>query len=66
METVVPLKANKLTTKQKSEALELLTLIKKKRCGKIKGRVCANGRKQRRYIKKEDVSSPTVQLDSIL
>ena len=44
----------------------MLTLIKKKRCGKIKGRVFANGRKQRRYTKKEEVSSPTVQLQSIL
>ena len=46
--------------------LELLTLIKKKRCGKVKGRVCANGRRQRLYIRREDVSSPTVQLESLM
>ena len=39
-------------------------MVKEKRNGKIKGRACADGRKQRRYINKEDVSSPTVQLES--
>ena len=65
-DTLRVLKAGSLSKAQKEGALELLTLIKKKRCGKIKGRVCANGRKQRKYIRKEDVSSPTVRLESIL
>jgi len=55
-----------LTLEQKKEALELITLIKLKRCGKVKGRACANGKKQRRYIKKETISSPTVQLESLI
>ena len=41
-------------------------MIKEKRCGKVKARACVDGRKQRRYIKKEDVSSPTVQQESII
>lgn len=45
--------ANHLTIKQKHDALNLITLVKEKRCGKIKGRACADGRKQRRYISKE-------------
>ena len=61
-----PVNANKLTKKQKSDALTLLTMIKQKRCGKIKGRECADGRKQRRYISKEDSTSPTVHLESLL
>ena len=44
--------AHKLSKKQKSEALNLITLVKQKRCAKIKGRACADGRKQRRYLKK--------------
>ena len=55
-----------LTDSQKKGALNLITLVKEKRCGKIKGRACADGRKQRRYIKKEDVASPTIQLESLL
>ena len=66
MDTVVPLNAGELSQGEKREAFELLTLVKKKRCGKLKGRVCANGRKQRRYISREEVSSPTVQLESII
>ena len=37
-----------------------------KRCGKIKARVCANGRKQRRHIARDDVTSLTVQLEGLL
>ena len=46
--------------------MNLITKIKKKLCGKIKGRACADGRKQRAYIKKEDVTSPTVQLEAFI
>ena len=41
-------------------------MVKEKRDGKIKGRACADGRKQRRYIRKDEVSSPTVQLESLM
>ena len=34
--------------------------LKRKRCGKIKGCGCADGRKQRAYIAKEDSTAPTV------
>ena len=34
-----------LTIAQKKAALNLITLVKEKRCGKIKGRACADGRK---------------------
>ena len=58
--------AKELTAKQKSEALNLITMIKQKRCGKIKGRACADGRKERRYITKEESSSPTIHLESLM
>ena len=48
-------------------ALEAVNLIKEKRNGIIKGRTCANGSKQKRYLKEEDViASPTVALESLL
>ena len=45
----------------------LLTMVKEKRNGIIKGRACADGRKkQQRYITKEEAMSPTVQLESLM
>ena len=35
------------TVEQRKNALRLVQLIKQKRCGKIKGGTCADGRKQR-------------------
>ena len=40
--------------------------LKKKRNGSIKGRGCADGRKQRLYTAKEDASSPTVAIESVM
>jgi hypothetical protein len=51
---------------QRSKALRLVQLIKQKRCGKIKGRTCADGRKQKEYIKEEDSTSPTVSTEALL
>jgi Reverse transcriptase (RNA-dependent DNA polymerase) len=39
--------------------------LKKKRSGHIKGRGCADGRRQRLDIPKEEASSPTVTLESV-
>ena len=61
-----PYMASELTRKEKVDALNLITMVKEKRDGKIKGRACADGRKQRRYIRKDEVSSPTVQLESLM
>ena len=47
-----PRDPNHLTAHEKKETLNLKTMIKQKRDGKIKGRACVDGRKQRRYIKK--------------
>ena len=61
-----PRQADELTNMDKKQSLNLITMIKEKRDGKIKGRACADGRKQRRYINRDDVSSPTVQLESLM
>ena len=39
--------------------------LKQKRCGKIKARGCADGRKQRIYKTKEETSAPTVHTESL-
>jgi hypothetical protein len=58
-------KSTELTPSQRREALDYLMFLKRKRCGKIKGRGCADGRKQRRYITREDASSPTVATEAV-
>ena len=57
---------SKLSSKEKGNALNLITMVKEKRDGKIKGRACEDGRKQQRYIARDEVSSPTVQLESLM
>ena len=65
-DTFDPQYMDKLTPEMKKEALSLITIIKEKRIGIIKARACADGRKQRRYIGKENVASPTIQLKSLI
>ena len=44
-----------------------MNLIKVKRDGTIKGRSCANGQKQRKYVSEEDnFSSPTVSNEALM
>jgi Reverse transcriptase (RNA-dependent DNA polymerase) len=62
---MVPRHGAKLTSSQKKEALGYLMFLKRKRCGKIKGRGCADGRKQRAYITKEDAAAPTVATEAV-
>jgi hypothetical protein len=40
--------------------------LKKKRCGTIKARGCADGRKQRETTNKEDASAPTVLIKAVM
>jgi Reverse transcriptase (RNA-dependent DNA polymerase) len=61
-----PVPAESLTPEEKAKALAYLMFLKEKRTGKIKGRGCADGRKQRVYTAKEEASSPTVAIESIL
>ena len=64
---VVPQDPDVLTEDEKESALEAVNLIKEKRDGRIKGRTCANGSKQRKYVKEGEISSsPTASLESII
>ena len=57
--------AKELTPSQKQEALGYLMFLNWKHCGKIKGWECADGRKQRKYILKEDAAATTVSTEAV-
>ena len=61
-----PKKVSELSEEEKKKALESLIFIKEKRDGMLKGRTCADGRKQCSHVKKEDAASPTVSLEAVL
>ena len=64
---VAPVHIRDTTPEQQKCALEAVGLIKMKRSGDIKSRVCANGKKQRWYLRgDEDFLSPTAMLESIV
>jgi hypothetical protein len=64
-ECIKPTAASELTKQQKRDSLRYLMFLKQKRCGRIKGRGCADGRKQRVYKTKEETSSPTVSTEAL-
>jgi hypothetical protein len=66
MVTYTPVHAHELTREQRKEALSSLMFLTEKRCGRVKTRACANGSKQRQWIRKEDAASPTVMTDSVI
>ena len=53
-----------MTDDDKRKALDAVNIIELERDGRLKGRSCANGSKQRSYLKEYDsVASPTVSLE---
>jgi hypothetical protein len=65
-ETFSPVQVKDLSPVQKKGALESLVFLKEKRDGSIKGRACADGRKQREGSNNSDAISPTVALESVI
>ena len=63
---MTPVSSTTISKQEKQAALQYLMFLKKKRSGKIKGRGCADGRKQRLYASKDNVSSPTVATEALL
>ncbi|KAI2497083.1 Reverse transcriptase (RNA-dependent DNA polymerase) [Fragilaria crotonensis] len=55
-----------LTVEEKRAALRALNLLQEKRCGKLKGRTVADGRKQRSMYEKSETASPTVANDALM
>ena len=61
-----PINEKDLSREQKSKALGYLMFLKQKRCGRIKGRGCADGQKQRVWTTKEEATSPTMSTEAVL
>jgi hypothetical protein len=66
MSVLEPINPSDLTLSEREKVLEYLMFLKEKRCGKIKGRGCADGRLQRLWTDKHDTASPTAYLESLL
>jgi hypothetical protein len=66
MGAVQMLKPSEVNKKIRFDALNYLMFLKRKRCGKIKARGCADGRPQREYISKDESSSPTVSIYALM
>jgi hypothetical protein len=60
------LKPSEINKNIKYEALNYLMFLKRKRCGKVKARGCADGRPQREYISKDESSSPTTTIYALM
>ena len=61
-----PVHKTSLNPVEKSWVMESLIFLTQKRDASIKSRHCANGSMQRRYMGREEVSSPTVSTESTL
>src|SRR5210317_715745 len=60
-----PVLPRNLIPEKKKEVLQSIMLLKQMRDGTIKGRNCADGRKQREFTSKEEAASPTVKLELV-
>lgn len=66
LSVVSPVHPRDMTKEEIKRALPYLMFLKRKRCGKIKGRGCADGRSQRDFISREEASSPTASIYAIM
>lgn len=64
-EVLCPRSGRGLSKSDRRAALHYLMFLKQKRSGNIKGRGCADGRKQRTYMSKEESSSPTIATEAV-
>ena len=54
-----------MTKCQKKAALQYLMFLKQRRCRKIKGRGCKDGKNYCEYLTKDDTSVPTVATEAL-
>ncbi len=57
---------SEITKAQRKAALRAISVIKEKRCGKIKGLIVADERPQRKLYTKDETSLPTVSTDALM
>ena len=65
MNAIKSLDANKLSEEEKKKEIASLIFLTEKRGGTLKARQCADGRKQREYMLKEESTPPTVTTKAI-
>ena len=56
----------KLTKQQKKGSLHAFIFLKQNGSGKVKGRACSDGQKQREASKKSDATSPVIATEAVL
>jgi len=61
-----PIQKKKLTRELRRNALQVIDLIKEKRCGRIKGRTVVDGRGQRGNYSKSETSSSALTLEAFV
>lgn len=66
LRVIEPICPSKVTRNIRVKVLNYLMYLKRKQTGAIKGQGCADGRKQREYISKQDSSSPTVSTTALM
>jgi hypothetical protein len=65
-DTFEPVNPSNLSNEERKQVLESHLFLKEKRDASVKGRMVAGGNKQRGTIDKQDASSPTAALESVL
>ena len=66
MSVLTAIDPDAITKEQKQKALRAVNLIKKKRTGSVKGRMCANGAPHRKFFPREEARSPTLSLEALI
>jgi hypothetical protein len=66
MDAVRMLKPSEVNKDVWSDALSYLMFLKRKRDSTVKARGCADGQPQREYISKDESSSPTVSIYTLM
>ena len=62
---VKPKNAKELTAQKHREALAYLMFLKRMKTGQVKGRGCADGRKQRAHNDMDDATSPSIAPEAV-
>ena len=61
-----PIKMQSMSQSEKNKALESLIFLVEKKDGRVKARHCANGSKQRQWMRPDEAASPTVMTESVM
>jgi hypothetical protein len=66
MNVFEPILQSSMTRQELLGTLNTITFVKRKRCGRIKARMCTDGRPQQQIYEKWEASSPAVRTESVI